>query len=227
MNYPTINKKVVAIAISTAFYAAATSAYAEGWYVGAGVGNSHSGLSNSKVASDAASVLGNAGYTFNQGGSGMTGDMSERNATGLKFFAGTKINNYLTIEGQFQGLGKVKGQFTGTVDGPEGASGTSTYESVGLGIAAVGTLPITQDFSAFGKLGLMHWRSSMTTTAVVGTFSPATISRTDKDNGNDAYYGLGLKYNFLPGAGLRLEWERSKIHSGNNDLLSAGIEFGF
>lgn len=226
MNYP-INKKVVAIAIATSFCAIATSAYAEGWYVGAGVGNSHSGLSNSKVASDAAAVLGNAGYTFNLGGSGMTGDMSDRNAAGLKFFAGTQINRYFSIEGQFQGLGKVKGQFTGTVDGPEGASGTSTYESVGLGIAAVGTLPITQDFSAFGKLGLMHWRSSMTTTAVVGSLIPATISRTDKDNGNDAYYGLGLKYNFLPGTGLRLEWERSKIHSGNNDLFSANVVFGF
>lgn len=226
MNCP-INRKIVAIAISTAFCAVATSAYAEGWYVGAGVGNSHSGMSNSKVASDAASVLGNAGYTFNLGGSGMTGDMSDRNAAGLKFFAGTQINRYFAIEGQFQGLGKVKGQFTGTVDGPEGASGTSTYKSVGLGIAAVGTLPITQDFSAFGKLGLMHWRSSMTTTAVVGSISPATISRTDKDNGNDAYYGLGLKYNFLPGTGLRLEWERSKIHSGNNDFFSANVVFGF
>lgn len=223
MNYP-ISKKIVAIAISTAFCAVATSAYAEGWYVGAGVGNSHSGLGNSNVASDAASVLGNAGYAV----TGMTGDMSDRDATGLKFFAGTKINNYLTLEGQFQGLGKVKGQFTGTVDGPEGGyntSGTSTYESIGLGIAAIGTLPITKDLSAIGKLGLLHWRSTMATSASVSDGS--TVYRSVKDNGNDAYYGLGLKYNFLPGAGLTLEWERSKIHSGNNDLLSANIVFGF
>jgi hypothetical protein len=222
-----MNKKVLAFAISAAFCAAATSAYAEGWYVGAGVGNSHSHLGGSDVAADAMSVLGSAGYTFNNMGSGMTGGMTDRNATGLKFFGGRQINSHFAIEGQFQGLDKVKGQFTGTVDGPEGASGTSSYESTGLGIAAVGILPITKDFSAFGKLGLMHWSSSMTTSAVVGTFSPVMVSRTVKDNGNDAYYGLGLKYDLTPGAGLRLEWERSRIHSGNNDLLSANIVFGF
>ena len=229
MNYAT-NRKVLAIAISAALCTVVTSVYAEGWYVGAGVGSSHNGLSNSRVASEAASALGNAGYSFNNFGSGLSGGMSDQNSTGLKFFGGTQINRYLSIEGQFQGLGKTKGQFTGTVDGPEGGSevsGTSTYESMGLDIAAVGTLPITKDFSAFGKLGLMHWRSEMTTNAVVRSLVPTTVSRTDRDNGNDAYYGLGLKYNLNPIAGLRLEWERSKIRSGNTDFFSANIVFGF
>jgi hypothetical protein len=226
MNYPT-NKKIIAIAISAACCAVATNACAEGWYVGLSAGSSHSNLSNSKVASDTVSVLGNAGKTFNNPGSGITGSVSDRNATGVKFFIGNQITPYFGIEAQLQDLDKATGRFTGTVDGPEGASGTRTYDSVGMGIAGVGTLPITKDLSAFGKLGLLHWTSTMTTTGVVGTLLPATISNTVTDSGNNAYYGLGLKYNLTPATGLRFEWERFKVFSSNIDLLSAGLVFGF
>ena len=222
-----INKKVLAIAVSTAFCALAANAHAEGWYVGVGVGGAHNGKSNSRAAADAASALVNAGYSFNNFGSGLSGNMTDQNATGLKLFGGKQINRYLSIEGQFQNVGKTKSSFSGTVDGPEGAVGTTTYESKAFGGAVVGTLPISKDFSAFGKLGMLHWRSEASTNATVGTSSPSTVSRTEKDNGNDAYYGLGVNYKINPIAGLRVEWERSKIHSGNTDLFSANIVFGF
>lgn len=220
------NMKVLALAVSTALCAMAANVHAADWYVGAGFGAAHNGKSDSSTASDARSALGASGYSFNNFGSGLSGNMSDQNSTGLKFFVGKQISPYFSVEGQFQGLGKTQGQFSGTVDGPEGGmstSGTTTYESKSLGIAVVGTLPISKDLSASGKVGVMHWRSEASTN---GSVDGTPISRSDKENGNSAYYGLGLKYNFNPIAGVKLEWERAKIHSGNTDLITASIVFG-
>lgn len=221
-------KQQLTIAVSAALATLSYGAVAGDCYVGAGVGWSHSGLSGSKVASDATSVLSNAGFTFVNGGSGLAGSVTDDSDTGYKFFGGCQINSNFAIEGQVLHVGTAKGKFSGTVDGPEGASGTSIYDSrLGLGLGVVGTLPIGNGFSALAKVGALYSRSEVKTSAVVASFSPVTVNHIDKDSSTNGYYGAGIKYSLDPNASVRLEWERYRINSSNWDLVSASFVIGF
>lgn len=98
---------------------------------------------------------------------------------------GYKINKYLGVEGEYTGIGKVKDKVSGSVKG-DAAS-----------IAAIGFLPLSDEFNLYGKLGV-----AATKTSVSSSLAPA----------NDASkagvtYGLGGEYNFNKNIGLRLGWD--------------------
>lgn len=215
-------KKILVAAVATALVTLGTAAHAAECYVGAGVGLSHDNRSGGKVLTDARKVLSDAGYAP----AGGSGSMSDNNDTGFKFQGGCSLTQNFAVEGQLINTGRMTGRFSGITDGPEGASGTAVYESMGAGVGIVGKLPLSKEFSLLGKVGATYWRSEVTTSA---TWLPVgvTVNKTVKDSGVGAYYGAGLQYNLTPNAGIRIEWERARINSANSDMLTAGIVIGF
>ena len=141
---------------------------------------------------------------------------------GGKIFGGYQFNKNFGAELGYVNLGKATA--SGVI---LGVPVTVSEKAKGFELLGVGTLPLADKFSAYGKLGFFRW--DVDASATIGGLS-ASLS----ENGTDLTYGIGLKYDFAKNIGARLEWQRYK-DLGNNattgksdvDLVSIGIVFKF
>jgi hypothetical protein len=117
--------------------------------------------------------------------------------TGLKIFGGYTFNTHLALEAGYADFGSV------------GQSGVNFDQSTGY-VAAVGLLPLSPQWTLFGKLGFNRWY-------VDGASS--------NDRGTDPMYGVGIQYNLTRQISLRAEFETFEDDIG--DLLSVGASFSF
>ena len=139
----------------------------------------------------------------------LAGDIDDSD-TGWKIFGGTQFHPNAAVE-----LGWVDfGEFTGT---------GATWEATGINVSLLGSWPVANQFSLFGKLGATRWD-------VDSNVAGATTS----ENGTDFSYGIGAQYDFRDNVGARLEWERfndvgDEPVTGRSDLdlVSVSVVFGF
>lgn len=147
---------------------------------------------------------------------------SDNEDLGFKVFGGYQINKYLGVEAGFVDFNDVKAN--STVAGPRTVY--TTAENDAWTLAAVGTWPVANRFSVFGKLGLNSWSSNLKTIAT-DTFGD-TVSATEGSNDYDVFYGLGASYALLDSVELRAEIERYKFGDRVNvDLMTAGLAVRF
>ena len=146
--------------------------------------------------------------------------------TSWKIFGGYQFNKNFGAEIGYVDLGNftANGVITGvTVSADASAKG---WEFLG-----VGTLPIADNFSAYGKLGFFRWDVDVSASGAIPGFTAAASA---SDSGYDITFGLGLKYDFTKNVGARLEWQRyndigNTSTTGRTDvhLYSLGIVFKF
>jgi OmpA-OmpF porin, OOP family len=127
---------------------------------------------------------------------------------------GYKFNPYLGIEGQYTGIGKVTDNVKGSAKG-DAAS-----------LSAIGFYPITEDFNVYGKLGVAH-----TKTTVSSNLAPMNdATRTS------VTYGIGGEYNFNKNVGMRMGWDHynaavdtsaSNKNNVNANVVSVGVVYNF
>ncbi len=145
------------------------------------------------------------------------------NDTAYKIFGGYQFNKNFGAELGYVNLGKATA--SGTI---LGVPVSADIKAKGFELLGVGTLPLADKFSAYGKLGFFRW--DVDASARVGAVTIDSAS----ENGTDLTYGIGVKYDFAKNMGVRLEWQRYK-DLGNEattgksdvDLLSIGIVFKF
>jgi OOP family OmpA-OmpF porin len=201
---------VISIAISSI-------AQAEGWYGGVGFGNSK--IKDDTFCSDASSL-------FDPGSSCSSDDTD----TGWKVFIGNQFNKNAAIEFGYIDLGKSTGSVSGTVLGIP-ATANADGEAKGFNLALVGSLPVSNEFSVLGRIGLFRWDVDVSASANVGGF-PGSAS--DSASGTDLTFGVGAQYDFSKSAGVRVEWETfqdvgDQDSTGQSDieLLSLSLVFRF
>ena len=85
------------------------------------------------------------------------------------------------------------------------ATGTLSGKTSVLGVAAVGTLPLSDAFSLYAKLGYAQAKASAT---VVPTPTGGGAARDLSASRSAATYGLGGVYNVSPAVGIRFGWDR-------------------
>ncbi len=90
------------------------------------------------------------------------------------------------------------------------------FESDGKGLAAVFSMPIGDNSSAFVKAGQFWWQSESSLGGVLGSSS-----------GNDLFWGGGLKFGFNEYLALRLDAERYEVANTNLNAFTIGLEFNF
>ncbi|MDR0480377.1 MAG: outer membrane beta-barrel protein, partial [Gallionellaceae bacterium] len=104
-------------------------------------------------------------YTAELTGAGLTGVSAsvDDSDTAYKLQLGYQFNKYFALEGGYFDLGKagVNGQFTG-------GRYDFTFKASGVNVSALGILPLSDDFSIFGKLGAAY------TSAKADNFATAT-----------------------------------------------------
>ncbi|MGZ3254072.1 MAG: OmpA family protein [Burkholderiaceae bacterium] len=185
-----------------------------GLYIGGDVGQSRAKIDDQRITSNLLS-----------GGLTATSISNRDRDIGYKLYGGYQFNPNFAIEGGYFDLGKFG--FTantipkGTLDG--------NIKVRGLNLDIVGTLPINEKFSAFGRGGLIYEQSrdSFSGTGAVGVRNP---NPSKLDVGYK--FGLGLQYAFTKSLAMRTEVERYRIndaigHKGDVDLLSIGLVYRF
>lgn len=126
--------------------------------------------------------------------------------TSWKIFGGWQLNQNVAFEAGWVDFGEVTGI--------KGGSAVSA-EVDGWTLAAKGILPLNEQFSVFGKLGMISWDLK----------GGGAASGTD-DDGTDLLYGIGAQYMFTDQVGLVGEWEWYDIDN-DVDLLSVGVLIKF
>jgi OOP family OmpA-OmpF porin len=135
-----------------------------------------------------------------------------------RVFGGYQFNPYIGYEVGYADFRKVTEQSSAGV--------TATFDANAIDIVFVGTIPFSQQFSLFGKIGVFRWDLDVTVTG--------TASGTNNAKGKNMTYGFGAKYNFTRNFALRLERQRyldvgEESVTGksdiNVDLLSVVFQF--
>lgn len=193
-------------------FAVAPGAFADekGWYLGAGYGQSETGVDKAKI---------NGGYVTGSYTSAST--TSDETDTGWKLFGGYQFTRNWAAELAYVDLGKATANTRATA-----AGGTDEYRQEGKikgwSITGVGTAAMSDAFGVFGKIGAFLWNVDTTCTVarnVTGSAACGTpVNRSA--SGTDLTYGLGLKYNLTKQTSLRVEWEQFK-NVGNDSITGS------
>lgn len=202
---------LLTLALMAAPFAMAQDA---GWYAGANIGQSNATIDEARIASG----LLNSGL--------VAGPFSntERDR-GYKLFGGYQVNKYFSVEAGYFDLGRFGFATTTTPAGT--LSGDLRVK--GLNLDAVGTLPITEKFSAFGRIGVAYAR---TEDSFVGTGAVNVLNPNPSSRDTNLKVGLGVQYAFTDALSVRAEIERYRINDavgnkGDVDLASLGLVYRF
>ena len=185
-----------------------------GWYMGGSVGQSTATIDEARITSG---LL----------GSGLVaGPFSNTEKDlGYKIFGGYQFNKYFSMEGGYFDLGQF-GFSTSTT--PAGTL-SGDIRVRGLNLDLVGTLPITEKFSAFGRVGGTYARSD---DHFVGTGAVNVLNPNPSEDAANLKLGLGVQYAFNDALSVRAEIERYRIddavgNKGDVDLASVGLVYRF
>lgn len=178
-----MKKTIIALTLA----AASTVAFAQntGFYVGGGVGVSDTKFNSSDFSVGVATIR----------------ESKDRTDTAWKLFGGYDFNKNLAIEAGYTDLGNPKYKYAG-VGILAGLSAQATADQTAWFVAAKGTLPISQQFNLFGKLGVTSNHLKVSMSASLPGFS-GSASKTH----TDALIGVGAEYLVTKNVGIRAEYE--------------------
>lgn len=185
-----------------------------GWYAGANYGVTEATIDDDRITSG---LLG-SGLTTTS----INDDDRDR---GYKLFGGYQYNRYLALEAGYFDLGQF-GFVANTV--PTGTL-SGGIKVRGFNLDAVGTLPITEKFSAFGRVGVTYADTDGT---FAGTGAVNVLDPNPSARDTNLKVGLGVQYAFTDALSLRAEIERYRINDavgnkGDVDLASIGLVYRF
>lgn len=202
---------LAALAVVASPFAVADDA---GWYLGANIGQSRAEIDDEKISN---ALLG-AGFTS-------TSIHDDERELGYKLFGGYQFNRYFALEGGYFNLGK----FDFRADTVPTGSLRGDIELQGVNLDAVGILPFTDKFSAFGRVGVNYAeaRDSFRGSGAVNVADPRSSERD-----TNYKFGAGLQYAFTESLAMRVEAERYRINDargdkGDVDLFSVGLLYRF
>lgn len=185
-----------------------------GWYAGGNVGRGAATIDEPRITSG---LLG--------AGLATTSITSDDRDTGYKVYGGYQINRNLAIEGGYYDLGTYG--FTATTAPAGTLNGQIKLRGVNLDV--VGTLPVTEKFSVFGRVGAASTqaRDTFSGTGAVVVTNPSPSKRD-----TNLKLGLGMQYAFTESLAMRLEAERYRVNDavgnkGHVDLVSVGLIYRF
>jgi len=138
----------------------------------------------------------------------LAGLPTDHSDTGGKLFGGYALTPNLSIEGGWVGLGKFKG--------PNG-----NLKADGYFVDGVGTLPLGNNFSAIGRIGVFNGKlDASSSNGLYGS-----------DRSTSVKVGAGLEYAIDRNLAVRGEWERYRFDAlgakPNVDLYSVGVRYSF
>lgn len=145
--------------------------------------------------------------------------------TAWKVFAGYQFNRHLAVEAGYTDLGEV------SLSGASGpASLRGTIELSAFDLMVVGSAPVADRFSLYGKLGLYRAETEQKLQVTLGSFT-ASDNQTEKNV--DLTFAFGARFDITRNLGVRAEWQRyldvggGEIGEDDVDVLSLGVLWRF
>jgi OOP family OmpA-OmpF porin len=185
-----------------------------GWYIGANVGQSRSIIDNDRIIGG-----------LQKQGFATTSISKQEYDVAYKAFGGYQLNQYFALEGGYFDLG----QFDFTANTLPTGTLNGKIRLRGFNFDAVGFIPFTEKFTAFGRVGLTeaYARDSFN-----GSGSIVVLDHHPSKQALNYKFGLGLQYDITRSLATRLEAERYRIddaigNKGDIDLLSVGLVYRF
>jgi OOP family OmpA-OmpF porin len=130
--------------------------------------------------------------------------------TAWRILGGYRFNRNLAVELGYTDFGEVSAG--------DGGANNVTAEATAFELVAVGSLPLSNEFSVYGKIGMFRWDVDATGTGV--------FAGSESDSGTDVTFGVGVQYDFTRQLGLRGEWQRYSADE-DIDVISIGVVFRF
>jgi hypothetical protein len=130
-------------------------------------------------------------------------DRFDEDDTAWKLYAGFDFNPVVGLEFSW-------------VDFNEAREPGTSFDTDGWGAALVLSLPLTQNFSLYGKGGQFFWNTD-------GTELGVPVSR----DGDDPFWGAGAKFRLNEVLDLRLEGERYEISDTDFDTVMIMLQASF
>jgi OOP family OmpA-OmpF porin len=182
------------------------------WYVGAGIGQSRANIDDARLI-----------RSLTANGASLTGFTTDERGIGGKLYVGKQLNQYFAIEGGLFDLGKFS--FNSTTSGNGVLGGEVGFRGVNLDL--VGQLPLSQRFSAYGRLGMNYAKASP---HFSGNRLFAVTNPNPSERKLNAKAGLGLEYKFSEALAVRAEVERYRVNDavgnrGDVDLASLNLVY--
>jgi len=206
-----MNSRILTISIGACLLAASTYANAatpekDGWYLGTGIGYSGS------------EVMKPYG-TF-------TGGKEKNSDTGMKLYGGYQFNNMWAVEFEYVDFGKYT--YKQSVN-------EYSIKSSGMGVSGIANLPLSNEFSLFGKIGIFKKTSKERMQGEVEENGKTTYGESSLTiKSIEPMIGLGAEYHFTQNVSLRAEYEhfgKNKMRGSNiiltNHLLSFSVRYTF
>ena len=164
------------------------------------------------------STLAGQGFT-------VTSRTEDNSSTGYKLFGGYQLNRNFAVEGGYFDLGR----FNYTVNTTPLGSFSSDMRVRGLNLDLVGILPLSDQFSVFGRAGAAYAQSR---SSFARTNPLLLINSPTSRNETNLKLGLGMQYAFTEALALRAELERYRIsdpvrNRGHIDMASIGLVYRF
>ena len=128
--------------------------------------------------------------------------------TAFRIFGGYRFHRNFAAELGYANLGKAKAD--GTISG---VSVRADLKAQTWDLVGVGMLPVAQNISLLGKLGMHRSEAKVSATGSVAGFSASTSS---KETNTDLTFGLGAQYDFSRNFAARAEWQRYKKLGGDD-----------
>ncbi len=142
--------------------------------------------------------------------------------TGWRIFLGYQFNENFGVGVSYLDLG--------TLDAAGTAFGgfTDQIEATAIEAWVIGTMPINEQFSLFGTLGIFSWDQDV-------TYSDSFEDFRGSADGEDFAFGFGVSYWLNADFGVHATWHRyANIgdrnvtgHENDRDLIGVGIVFAF
>ena len=217
LKFPATKHRLSLIALAGFAALCSTSVIAQdapGWYAGGNVGSTRANFNNDSINSSLVSK----GFVVNS-------TSTDNRDTGYKLFGGYQLTPNFAVEGGYFDLGRFNYSSTTT---PAGTFSGNTRVN-GLNLDLVGMLPLSDRFSAFGRVGAAY-AQSRANFASTG-FVPANTSDTRRKE-THAKFGVGVQYAITEALAVRAELERYRIsdpvrNRANIDMASIGLVYRF
>ena len=205
---------VAFVALATCASFSVSAQDASGWYGGANVGRTGATIDDARITSGLAA------------GGFQTNSISDRDrSSGYKVFGGYQLNRNFAVEGGYFDLGK----FGYTANTTPAGTLSGDMRVRGLNLDLVGSLPLTEKFSALGRVGLNYaqTKDNFSSTGAVLVTNPNPSER-----GVNYKLGVGLQYALSDAWSIRGELERYRVkdgigNRGHIDMASVGLVYRF
>ena len=190
---------VIALALSSGLAAAQSTVAKPGFYAGLDLGRSRLGLSGGDID----------GALANQGIASSTS--SDTGHTAFDINAGYRFNRNWGVEAAYTHFGEFNFNSTTATDTLGG-----TYKANALSLAGLGYLPLTPNWSVYGKAGLARTSADLDVSSASGTTAVSNQSH----SGTSLLFGAGLQYDISSTYYAKAGWDH--FNSVGGDMTGKG-----